>query len=440
MRLLKNTNYEIEPFHSSLQFQLSNVEKRAADSYSLPAQQEATGANLLEKYSHFIQNLVSFEKLTSAENSSDVILDHFRLSVRRIIPAKEAGIFLLDESKSHMIPVDPRTDKGFVQMVNNIYKESIIDWIFENARPSIFPDMNNYTVSGSKLNFILIPIIEGGSRKGILAVLTPYSKADIHELELQSIQVLLNLSLAKIEKNILREKLNRTYNELQTYQAKLSNDYRLSAIGELTEGIVEDIKSPLQVILSYADIISGDDQDNRAAGVVKEQVKKINFVINRLVKFSNINEDKMKIFPCDINQIVAEYHNLIKSSLDNAGIECLLDFEREIPSVLSHPNYIFQLLSNLMNIIKSKSGTSGGGIIIQTRYSAENIIIKIINTAQLSPYKAGMNSQISSPANLNFRIIENIMKLHEGEFAIENFQKSSSIIILRFPLRRKIRQ
>lgn len=440
MRLLKDNNVEFEPFHSSLQFISRDGGTENGEGLSSPlAAKEMPGVNLLEKYSHFMQNILSFEKQTTESANLDTILVNFRVSLKRILPLKEAGIFFIDESRSTLAAADGNPESAFSRMVNNIYKESIIDWIFENGKPTILPDVNNFTAAGAKLNFIIQPISEEGKKKGILAILTPLGKTDIREADLQSVQILLNMALSKIEQLRLRGKLNRTYNELQTYQAKLSNDFRLSAIGELTEGIVEDIKSPLQVILSYADLLVRDEHDQQAANVVKEQVKKINFVINRLVKFSSINEEKTKIYPCDINHIVSEYYNLVKSSLDNAGIECVLDFEKDIPSILSSASYIYQLLSNIISIIKSKSTAAGGGIIIQTRYASESILIKIINTANLQPYRNGQSGNPSS-SNLNFRIVENIMKLHEGDFSVESFQKNSSIILLRFPLRRKIRQ
>lgn len=439
MRLLKDKTYNYELFHQSLQLANNNSEEGYFNQPLQAPQTDAQASSMLEKYFYLIQSLSSFEKQLNGAADIQAVSKLMKMALKRMVPLKDANIFFFDETKANLLPFDNNYENSFPKLINNVYKEGILDWVFENAKPVIIPEVNNFTVTGPKLNYIFLPVMEDGKRKALLAILSTIGKDDFNDIENRSVQLILSFTMAKIDQFTLKEKLNSTYNELQTYQAKLSNDFRLSAIGELTEGIVEDIKSPLQVILSYADFLSKDESDSKAANIVKEQVKRINFVVNRLVKFSNINEDKTNIHPCDINSVIVEYYNLIKSSLSNANVECLLDFEKDIPSVLSHPSYIFQLLSNIISIIKAKS-KNGGGIILQTRHAAESIIVKIINTAQISPSEFDNRDSENTSSSLNLRIVENIMKLHEGVFKVESFQKNSSVIILQFPLRRKLRK
>lgn len=438
MRLLKDNTYNYEPFFTSLQFtsRSGSQDEEKPVLPSLENRQDKEAGSLLEKYHHMVQNIIAMERQISAAESIQAVSGTLKIALKRIVPLKYANFFLFDETRSGLFPFDQEEDESFVSMVNNVYKEGILDWIFESGKPAVIPEVNNYTVAGPKLNYIFFPVKEDKNSRGILAILTTLSKENFNELESYAVQIILDSCIARMDKIFLKEKLNKTYNELQTYQAKLANDFRLSAIGELTEGIVEDIKSPLQVILSYADILSREESDQKAANIVKEQVRKINFVINRLVKFSSLNEEKLKIYPCDLNAIINEYYSLIKSSLENANIECLLDFENDIPGIISHPSYIYQLLSNVISIIKANS-TKGGGIIIQTRYYSESIVVKVINTAQITSFSSKSREALMQSPNLNFKIIDNIMRIHEGTFNIESFQKNSSVILMKFPLRRK---
>lgn len=433
MRLLKDKENNFQPFYVSL----TDISREGQD-YQASSTPAKGAGNLLEKYSYLVQNIMSFDKQINSDDSLLSISQNLKLALKRIIPVKECNLFLFDESRASLIPFDKVMNQPFTSMVNNVYKEGILDWIFENAKPALIPEVNNFTVSGPKFNYLFYPIFENKKRIGLLAILSTISKFDNSDFEFQSIQLILNLCLARIEKITLKENLNTVYSELQTYQAKLRNDFRLSAIGELTEGIVEDIKTPLQVILSYSDLLGKNETESKAANMIKDQVRKINALVNRLIKFSNINEEKINIYPCDINAVINEYYQLVKSSMENAGIECVLDFEKEIPPVLSHQTWLFQLLSNIFSIIKSNCA-GGGGLIIQSRYAAEMIVIKIINTANITINSSDTNQSAKSP-NVNFRIIENIMKSHEGEFRVESFYKNSSVIELRFPLRRKNRK
>ncbi|MEI7812265.1 MAG: hypothetical protein WCJ01_07550 [Ignavibacteria bacterium] len=435
MRLLKDKSNNYVSFYESLQSDGGEAPVSVVRGGSVAS--ESAAGNLLEKYYYMVQNIMTFEKQMSASEDIFSVSTIFRTTLKRIIPLKESNLFFFNENKSQLLPFDSEMESDFTQMVNSVYKEGMLEWVFENLKPAVIPEVNNFTVSGTKLNYLFFPIIEDKKKKGLLSILSTLSKADFTDFESQSIQILLSVCLAKTDKLELKDKLNKTYSELQTYQAKLSNDFRLSAIGELTEGIVEDIKSPLQVILSCADMMAKDETDQMVAFRVKEQVKKINYVVNRLVKFSSINEEKIKIHSCGVNEIVTEYYDLTNSSLENANIECVLDFEKDLPPILSHPSYIFQLLSNIFSIIKASS-PDGGGIIIQTRSVAESIVIKVINTAQITPLNSKENS-LSKSLDLNVRIIGNIMKIHEGSIKIESFQKNSSVIVLNFPLRRRFR-
>lgn len=247
----------------------------------------------------------------------------------------------------------------------------------------------------------------------------------------------LNLLLGKLEKLKLTEKLNEIFEELQTYQAKLSNDFRLSAIGEMTEGIVEDIITPLQVISSNVDIMKNETERNIELTQIKSQIKKINNVVGRLVKFADVNQNDIKIQPCNLNSIIKDYFYLVKSTLENANLEYILDFEKDLPPILSHPNYIYQLLTNIFSLIKSYK-TKKGGIIIQTRYKENEIFLRVISTNKINNpnNKNGENVQ----QNLSISIIKNLMKKHEGQLEFDTIQNSGAALVLMFPLIRKIRK
>jgi len=108
----------------------------------------------------------------------------------------------------------------------------------------------------------------------------------------------------------------------------------------------------------------------------------------------------------------------------------VLDLEDKIPSILSHPNYINQILTNIFGIIrKNKEGRSG--IIIQTRFRNQNIYLRFVSTIQLNEEKL--------KPELNYKIVQSLIKKHEGNFTIKDSFDGGSSIIVEFPLIRKIR-
>jgi signal transduction histidine kinase len=441
MKLIKENTSEIPSFYQVFGDNKgkTSTPQKGSPLPEMKLQPAPQKGNLSEKYFHYLQNLILFEGRISNCFSLQDLGEYLKIYVKRIIAAKEVQIFFIDQVLHKLKPIDLNVDKKFLDSINHIYKQGIIDWILETKNPNIVPEMSSYTEKGIKLNILIYPILEGNLKRGFLAILTTISKNEFSELESSLIYLALKHTIDRIDKLELKETLSKTMDELQTYQAKLANDFRLSAIGELSEGIIEDIGGPLQVIMTCADLLAQDGVDDKNINTIKSQVHKINFLIGRLAKFASLNDQSIKINSIDINKIVSDFAALIKSSLDQINFECALDLEENLQPILSHANYINQLLINSFGIVKAY-GNEGGGAVIQTRFNNDSVFLKIISTAIIEMRKEDDKYFLKKALNLNVKIIESLMRKHEGEFKIENLGMEGSIIILKFPLIRKLRE
>jgi K+-sensing histidine kinase KdpD len=431
MILHKENTLRAEPLYKSISdLSIYDVDENLQSDYG------SSDLKQLEKYSYFIQNLMAFEQEIKCDTNVKILMSRFLRYIKGIIPVKEIGLLFYDEFKKELIPIDEEEDANIVKSMNHFNREGIFQVIFSEKKTISVPDLDNYNSDGARLFYLIFPVYDDKKNYGILSLLTSLDNSSISELEKKSINVFLNLVLGKLEKLKLTEKLNDTYEELQTYQAKLSNDFRLSAIGEMTEGIVEDIVTPLQVISSNVDILKNDIEKSIELTQIKSQIKKINSVIGRLVKFADVNQKDVKIQPCNVNSIIKDYFYLVKSTLENANLEYILDFEEDLPPVLSHPNYIYQLLTNIFSLIKSYK-TKKGGIIIQSRFKDDNIVLRVISTNQIDTANKNENNV---QQNLSINIIKNLMKKHEGQLEFGTFENSGAALVLKFPLKRKIRK
>ncbi len=438
MRLLKENTAAFAPLTDSLKdlsLTWDQMDQRV-DFFSL-SDNSISSHKLVEKYSHIIQNITSFENQVSNAQSITDISSILKLSLKRTLPVKESNIFFFDDNMSKLLPFDNDEKGELVNLVNKINETGVMDWVFETRKATFLPEMNHYTAAGSRLNYILHPIYENKHRQGVLAILTTIPKKQYQYLDDQVIQIILRLSLARIEKIRLKEKLNTTYSELQTYQGKLEKDFRLSAIGELTDGVLDEIISPLQVIMSYIDMLNTDVEASEKE-VIKSQVFKIRKVIDRLVKFASLNYEQSTVYPCDLNAAIEEYYEVLRTSLEQYNIECVLELEKNLPPVLSHSNHLYQIISNVLQVVRTLS-QGNGGVIIQTRYCNETILLKFTATVQLSKEVNG-TKKIKDEATLSVNIIKNLMKKHDGEMKLEASRSGGSSITLSFPLKRKIKR
>jgi K+-sensing histidine kinase KdpD len=81
------------------------------------------------------------------------------------------------------------------------------------------------------------------------------------------------------------------------------------------------------------------------------------------------------------------------------------------------------------------SNVEGGGILVQTKFVSESISLRFIVTDRLNIYAEDNNG---NKANLNVKMIANIMKRHQGDVKIINNESGGTTIILNFPVKRKL--
>jgi K+-sensing histidine kinase KdpD len=436
LRLIKENTFEFESFFESLQ----NVTEKNCDkgNYSLFNNDDpSTVKTLLSKYSHFFQNISNLQNLIDNCENIKSILDAFESTIKRIITVKEIDFYFYEKTSHKFIPLKKNQNVRTNKFINHANNEGILDWIYENNEPTIIPDTNVYKANGSLLNYLVFPIIEQKRNKGILTLLTPMTSISAASIEILSIKQAIGLVFPRLQLQKYKSELKSVYGELQTYQSKLSKNFKLSAIGELTEGIIENIVSPLQIIVSYTDLLQQKygGKDSATFNSIKNQVKVIDSMITRLVKFSSTKRINPKICSCDVNKLILEYFELIKGFFKNKNYECILDLENDLPTILSQPDYLNQILTNIFSMVRSNM-SEGGGLLIQSKHVKNHVTIRIISTDYIKCLTKKTN-EIDDPG---FTIIQNLMKKHEGKLSFHAQPATGSHILLSFPLKRKMQK
>ena len=428
MRVIKQNTHRYESFYKSLPLVTGIRHKEKFYGSAFP------GAST-ENDNEYLEELLALKDELSKVDEINRVAEKLVSAVKKIIPSESADMFLFDESGLKLIPVISVESDPSVIFVNKVLKEGIVHWVFETEHAKMIPDIQRYKIGGSELNYIFFPVISGGENRGILSILTSVKQLDENSVKSKIISLMIDLAHSKLEVMRVKKELSNAYHDQQIYQSKLVNDYKLSAIGELTHGIVEDILSPLQVIMSHLDLLRNEKLriTAKSSVLIKTQINKVESLLRRLVSFASSDNNNLKVQPCNINSLIDEIYGLQSSTLENNGYECQLDLLGDLPLILSHPDYINQIITNIFSIINSTGG-DGGGILIQTRFKNEKITVRFVITSFIEAIK---NKDDLSQFSL--RIIHNIMKKHEGELKVGFNQDNGTVILLSFPLKRTIR-
>ncbi|MBA4250805.1 MAG: hypothetical protein C0425_02085 [Chlorobiaceae bacterium] len=430
MRLIKANTGKYDSFHKSLKT-ISGLESSKIFSNS-----DSGNSNENHKYYYVFQNLKNFENLVSSAQDYETLTDALSRGLKRLIPLKELTIFLLDSKNYKLDPITDTYSSLVYKTTNDYYSQGVFDIIFESKNTILLPPLDRV---GEKINFLVFPLINAEKRIGVLVISTSATKINEHSTEFISAQMLINISTTKIENLKLKNSLKENHSELQTYQAKIQNDYKLSALGELTDGVMTDINDALQIITSYSDFMKTEDSNNYHIDKINTQVFRIKELITQLNKFSNINIVPSKLESTSVNKLIEEFFSLSKSTLTTLNIESLLDLEKNIPPILTHTNLFNQILTNYFGLLK-ESSRDGGGVLVQTRYQDETIIIKILATTYIEVFSTYSSQELDNVNNTNLRMIVNFVKKNEGTVKVTANAKSGSTMLIELPLKRRVRE
>ncbi len=188
MRVVKSNTVEYEPFYKTLQ-NIADEDDQGYSALSLVSyKRENTGNNnnsLLEKYSHLFQTILSFERSCEKLEKPSAILDELTLSLKRIVPVKEANMYLFDSSFNKLNPIGNTKEYDITSVINHYYKEGVLNLLFESAKVLVIPELQSHNRNEAKLNYVIVPLFEKEKKRGLFVILTSLRKEAITKVDKQ---------------------------------------------------------------------------------------------------------------------------------------------------------------------------------------------------------------------------------------------------------------
>lgn len=426
MRILKQNTLNYHSFINSLP--IVDRKELANDKQSYQTTILLNSSENLERL-FSLDNLLNFsESILSLKNSSEV-LKKFNNQVNRLNCFYQPEIFIVNEKSANLISLNSNCDLLIVDAIKKLMNNGIIDWVAEKKEPQI---IDNQLHSNYK-NCLLIPIIYQSKFKAILFTFTNLTPSYVKCKAINYLKTLFYLTFQRIQNDLFKSELNNIYFHIHTLQSKLENDFKLATLGELTYRSLEQISSPIQVILTYTDLIKQEMQGKQDENldIIKQKIYDIKNILERLVKFINNNNSNVKISVCSLNEHIWEFYKLIEPAILAENCEIVFDLDEDIPTILSNSNFLNQILINAFSLINPLA-EKNSGIIFQTRYSKQNVILRMIFTRSIDlenmkEYQTGIN------------ILKALMGKHEGELIIDSKKSGGTKLVFTFPLIRKVR-
>src|SRR3990172_1008762 len=237
--------------------------------------------------------------------------------------------------------------------------------------------------------FVCIPLIAKDETIGVICVDNLYSKKPVIEEHIQSLTTFASRAALAIENAAAYNKLSEKVRQLEETQDRLIRSERLAVIGNMSAYVAHEIRNPLATIGGFARSIlrasNQDDQIRQSAGIIVEEVSRLEKILANIMDFSKPVES-VKV-ASQINEILENTCSLMDPYFKNGRIKLTKIFNSMIPKIIIDPTQIKQVFLNLIkNAVESMPG--GGILTIETVVEDEHIKINITDTGE------GMTAEI----------------------------------------------
>ena len=289
--------------------------------------------------------------------SLDEVLDRILEHLDRVIPHDAASVLLLCSDMAQVARYHTRGDRlepeGILDVRFPLAETPDLRRMMETQQPLVIPDVREFAnwivVPGMEWvrSSVGAPIIRNDEVIGFLSVVsaTPGFFQDEHAEHLQAFA---NQAAIAIKNAELYEAVQRHAHELEG---------RNNELDAFTYMVAHDLKSPLQIIVGFANVLRSEFSDEMSKNVLEglEHIEtyalKMNEMIEELLLLARLRHAEETIEEVPVAPLVEEVLARFQTQIEERGIE--VEVDADLPPALAHRPWLEAVFANLIeNAIK----------------------------------------------------------------------------------------
>ncbi len=235
--------------------------------------------------------------------------------------------------------------------------------------------------------------------------------------------------------------IERRAEERLKLEEKLRQAEHLSAIGEMTAGVSHEIRNPLGIIKSSAQLLKKKmeklDAKSSIPDIIVEESARLDNIITDFLDFA-----KPKIpdlHPCKIDDILEKNITFLTPQIEENNFKIVKEISNRLPEILADSAMLYQAFLNIL-INAFQSLKNNGCLTIRVTHNAENIIVNFIDDGDGIPEK--VLKKIWTPffttkdtgTGLGLGIVKNMIEAHKGTITITNMEPSGANVEITIPV------
>ena len=269
----------------------------------------------------------------------------------------------------------------------------------------------------------VIEITKDLSREYTNIIRLQYSIIAVSTTVMMVLFLVLRSIVSRAGKIMENKSLERLRLEEQLNQAE-----RLAHLGKMVATVSHEIKSPLGIVKSTAEILEKRiakvaPGNEHLARIIMDETTRLNDIVVEFLDFAKPKEPKLVVD--DMNMVTQKAVEFVSGKAGELGIEIEMTLDPSLPAVKMDINQIYRALLNILINGLQAMEEGGGKLIVDTRRADDGWIIVDIgdNGSGMDEDKA---SQIFKPfftdkhkgTGLGLAITKNIIDTHKGEIRV----------------------
>jgi len=224
-------------------------------------------------------------------------------------------------------------------------------------------------------------------------------------------------------------------------EEKLRQAEHLSAIGEMTAGVSHEIRNPLGIIKSSAQLLKNKmaklDAENNIPDIIVEESGRLDKIITDFLNFAKPRTPDFR--PCVVEDIIEKNLAYLNPHIEEKNLNISKEISQNLPEIMADNAMLYQAFLNiLLNAFQSLE--DDGCLVIKTVYNSGNIIINFIDNGEgikediLKKIWTPFFTSKDSGTGLGLGIVKNIIEAHNGTITISNAKPDGTNVEMILPV------
>jgi two-component system sensor histidine kinase HydH len=215
--------------------------------------------------------------------------------------------------------------------------------------------------------------------------------------------------------------------EQRELESQLNHAERLAALGQMVAGVSHEIRNPLGIIRSTAELLGGmpdsTDVQKKLSSVITEESSRLNNIVTEFLDFARPQEPNSQ--ECYLEEIINKNLQFLSPELDKENISVYDNLDGRPLKLRADPQLLYRAFLNIfMNAIQAME--NGGSMTVDVAEKKDHYVVSIEDTGcgirqeNLSKIFDPFFSTKDNGTGLGISIVRNIVEGHKGSVWFES--------------------